>query len=257
MKFKALKKTIIVAALTMILGTSTTVMAADYTVTPVQTMFATKANTVVYLTADLATPTQCILPEDFQVTVTGVTSTGFWEIDINGTKFYIAGDAVKTDAVAAQPATQVQAQAPAVVTTGMKNALKKAKSYLSFSAFSRKGLIEQLKYEGFTDEESVYGVDFCGADWNAQSIKKAQKYLSYSAFSRQGLIEQLQYEGFTDAQSIYGVDNAGANWYTECSEKAQKYLSYSSFSRERLIEQLKYEGFTDAEIAYGISTVGY
>ena len=207
MKFKALKKTIIVAALTMMLGTSTTVMAADYTVTPVQTIFATKANTVVYLTADLATPTQCILPEDFQVTVTGVTSTGFWEIDINGTKFYITGDAVKMDAVVAQPATQ--AQTPAVITTGMKNAVGKAKSYIGFMGFSRKGLIEQLAYEGFTDAECVYGADNCGADWNAECVEKAQSYMSFMSFSRQGLTEQLAYEGFTDAQIAYGLAAVG------------------------------------------------
>lgn len=256
MKFKVLKKSIIVTAITMMIGTSGTVMAAEYTVTPVQTVAAVKANTMVYATAELTNPTQCILPEDFPVTVTGVSSTGFWEIDINGIKFYIVGEAVKTTAETSQ-SQEVQTQVPAVVTTGMKNALKKAQSYLKHSAFSRQGLIEQLKYEGYTDEESIYGADFSGADWNAQSLKKAQSYLKHSAFSRQGLIEQLKYEGFTDAQSIYGTDNAGANWYEECSEKAQSYLKHSSFSRDGLINQLKYEGFTDAEIAYGIVTVGY
>ena len=31
-------------------------------------------------------------------------------------------------------------------------------SYLSHSAFSKDGLIEQLEYEGFTHDQSVYGV---------------------------------------------------------------------------------------------------
>lgn len=43
-------------------------------------------------------------------------------------------------------------------TQGQKNAVKKAKSYLNVSAFSRNGLVEQLKFEGFTEEEAAYGV---------------------------------------------------------------------------------------------------
>ena len=41
-------------------------------------------------------------------------------------------------------------------------AAKAAKSYLSYSAFSRKGLIEQLMYEGYTLEQATFGVDSTG-----------------------------------------------------------------------------------------------
>ena len=43
-----------------------------------------------------------------------------------------------------------------------KNAIKKAESYLSHMSFSRSRLIEQLKYEGFTDEQAEYGVSAVG-----------------------------------------------------------------------------------------------
>lgn len=94
-------------------------------------------------------------------------------------------------------------------TKAQENAVKKAKSYLNYSAFSRKGLIEQLEFEGFTNEEAVYGVDNVGADWNEQAVKKAKSYLSYSSFSRKGLIEQLEFEGFTHEQAVYGVEQNG------------------------------------------------
>lgn len=94
------------------------------------------------------------------------------------------------------------------LTSGMKNALKSAKSYLSFSAFSYTGLIDQLKYEGYTQEEATYAADNCGADWNEQAVQSAKSYLSFMAFSRSGLIEQLEYEGFTHDQAVYGVDKA-------------------------------------------------
>lgn len=93
-----------------------------------------------------------------------------------------------------------------VVTNGMLNALKQADSYLSHSAFSRSGLIDQLVYHGYTRDEAIYAVNTCGADWEEQAALKAASYLSHSAFSKKELIEQLEYEGFTHAQAVHGVN---------------------------------------------------
>ncbi len=90
-----------------------------------------------------------------------------------------------------------------------ENALKKAKEYLNFTAFSYSGLKDQLIFEGFSEEDATYGVDNCGADWNEQAAKKAGEYLSFTAFSRDGLIDQLEYEGFTNEQAEYGVSATG------------------------------------------------
>jgi SOS response regulatory protein OraA/RecX len=94
-------------------------------------------------------------------------------------------------------------------TASQRNARRKAADYLSYSAFSRSGLIDQLKYEGFSQQDAAYGVDSLNADWNDQAAKKAQQYLDYTSFSRQGLIDQLMYEGFTRAQAEYGANAAG------------------------------------------------
>lgn len=111
----------------------------------------------------------------------------------------------------AQPAPKPESSpAPTgAVTIGQKNALSKAKQYLSVSAFSYSGLIDQLKYEGYTAEEATYGADNCGADWNEQAAKKAQQYMDLMSFSRQRLIDQLKYEGFTQAQAEYGASAVG------------------------------------------------
>lgn len=71
------------------------------------------------------------------------------------------------------------------------------------------GLIEQLLYEKYTQEEAVYAADNCGADWFEQAAKCAQSYMEYSSFSRQDLLDQLLYEGFTQEQAEYGVQSAG------------------------------------------------
>ncbi|MFA5211172.1 MAG: Ltp family lipoprotein [Patescibacteria group bacterium] len=94
-------------------------------------------------------------------------------------------------------------------TVSQKNAIRSAKAYLDYSAFSREGLIKQLEYEKFSHVDAVYGTDNSGADWNEQAAKSAEQYLDYSSFSRGGLIGQLLYEGFTQGQAEYGVNSVG------------------------------------------------
>lgn len=97
----------------------------------------------------------------------------------------------------------------ATETIGQRNAVRLAKEYLNYSAFSYQGLIDQLEYEQFSHQDAVYGADHCGADWYEQAAKLAESYLKYSAFSRNSLIEQLEYEGFTHDQAVYGVEKNG------------------------------------------------
>jgi hypothetical protein len=104
----------------------------------------------------------------------------------------------------APPTTKAPAE-----TVSQQNARRKAAQYLKVSAFSRRGLIEQLEYEGFSESDATYGVDALNVDWNDQAAKKAAQYLEISAFSHDGLVEQLMYEGFTRAQAEYGVSTTG------------------------------------------------
>lgn len=87
-----------------------------------------------------------------------------------------------------------------------------AKDYLSFSAFSKQGLFEQLSSSagsGFTEAEARYAVEHCGGDWKAEAVEAAKNYLEFSSFSRQGLIEQLSSSagsGFTYEEAVYAVN---------------------------------------------------
>lgn len=95
------------------------------------------------------------------------------------------------------------------VTTGMKNALSSAENYLRFMAFSRTGLINQLKFDQYSDSEAEYAADNCGADWYEQAEKSAKNYLDFMSFSRGGLIDQLMFDGFTRDQAEHGADANG------------------------------------------------
>jgi uncharacterized iron-regulated membrane protein len=113
------------------------------------------------------------------------------------------------DKAAADKAAADKAAAAPAETVSQENARETAKSYLRHSSFSRKGLIEQLEFEGFSNKDATYGVDKQNADWNAQAVGSAKSYLSHSSFSRSGLIEQLEFEGFTATQAAYGVSQTG------------------------------------------------
>lgn len=94
-------------------------------------------------------------------------------------------------------------------TVSQKNAVRSAKDYLGYSAFSHDGLVDQLEYEKFSHADAVYGADNSGANWNEQAAKSAKQYMEHSAFSRGSLIEQLIYEKFTQAQAEYGANAVG------------------------------------------------
>lgn len=95
-----------------------------------------------------------------------------------------------------------------VLTSAQLNAIEKGQEYLDYTSFSRSGLIDQLKYEGFTKAVSTFAVDSLTVNWKEQAYLKAQEYLDYSSFSLSGLIGQLNYEGFTKAQAKYGATKA-------------------------------------------------
>lgn len=143
------------------------------------------------------------------------------------------------------------------ITTGQRNALKSAKDYLSMMPFSHDGLIEQLKYEKYSDEDATYAADNCGADWNEQALKSAKNYLSMMAFSYTGLIQQLEHEQFTKGQATYAADNCGADWNEQAAKSAENYLGIMSFSKDGLIEQLEFEGFTHEQAVYGAEQNGF
>ena len=76
-----------------------------------------------------------------------------------------------SEVVKTKPTTSIAAPSKlgktANETPSRKNARQKAKDYLDTSSFSRSGLIKQLEFEGFSKQDSTYGVDALTVDWNA------------------------------------------------------------------------------------------
>lgn len=109
---------------------------------------------------------------------------------------------------ASEPAETSESAQPAL-SLGQEQAIKKAESYLAFTFFSRSGLIEQLKFEGFEEADAKFAVDYLEVDWNAQAAGKAEQYMDSMSFSKKSLIEQLKFEGFSQEQAAYGAEAVG------------------------------------------------
>ena len=100
-----------------------------------------------------------------------------------------------------------------------EQAIKSAKNYLEYTAFSRNGLIDQLSSEygsQFTTEEATQAVDYLEqnnlVDWKEQAVLAAKNYLEFTSFSRSGLIEQLSSpygSKFTEEEATYAADQLG------------------------------------------------
>jgi len=120
-----------------------------------------------------------------------------------------SSNTTRQKATASSAATTSPTVATSKETVSEANARRSAESYLAFQAFSREGLIKQLKFEGYSTADATYAVDAVDADWMAQAAKSAKAYLEFQSFSRSGLIDQLIFEGFTRAQAEYGVSTTG------------------------------------------------
>lgn len=95
------------------------------------------------------------------------------------------------------------------MTLSQQNAVRAAKDYIDYSAFSKKGLIEQLEFEGYSTEDATFAVGKIDVDWKEQAVQAGKDYLDFTSFSRQGLIDQLKFDGHTEADAIYAVDQIG------------------------------------------------
>ena len=125
-----------------------------------------------------------------------------------------ASSEAKTEAVTqTKVVTEATTPAPttAAVSASKKHAIKIASDNLQYSRFSKKGLRDQLKFQGFSEDDAAYAVEHINVDWNQQAAKKAEHYIDSSpfSFSHSQLVRQLELEGFTNEQAEFGTTSVG------------------------------------------------
>ena len=95
------------------------------------------------------------------------------------------------------------------VTTGERNALASAQTYLSVMNFSYQGIIDMLEYEGYSETECKYAADNCGADWNGMAANEAKKLIDGGVTTKEEIVDQLIFKGYTYQQAVHGAEANG------------------------------------------------
>ena len=90
--------------------------------------------------------------------------------------------------------------------TELENAIESAEAYSNVFAYSKKELIDQLKYEGFSEEIAECAAKSINANWKENCVRSAYSYLDLFSFSKKELIHQLDYDGFTPEEIDYAMN---------------------------------------------------
>lgn len=114
MKYIRGVKALLMAVVMLVLAGGITAQAADYSVTPTTGVLYTGKGAEVFTKPDPGT-LAAVFPGDFPVQVTGVTDNGYFEVNINGTVFYMYGKALSVSTgTQAYKLTSVDAKAALV-----------------------------------------------------------------------------------------------------------------------------------------------
>lgn len=138
-----------------------------------------------------------------------ITSAANKILNDNEPEYMFSGNIYTPESPTHRPSVSVTSDPMAGISIGRQNAIKSASAYLRVSSFSRKGLVDQLRFEGYSSDEAVFACDYLEPDWYAEAAEAAASYLRVSSFSSQGLIDQLLFEGFTEDEAAYGVAAVG------------------------------------------------
>lgn len=97
----------------------------------------------------------------------------------------------------------------AAATENQQKALDKANEYVDTLPLSRKGLIKQLEYDGYTTAVATYAADNCSANWNKEAKEMAEQYMDSTTYTYKDMVQQLETEGFTKEQAKFGAKAVG------------------------------------------------
>ena len=145
------------------------------------------------------------------------------------------------------------------LTNPQKNAVRSAKNWLEYSAYSRNNLIETLSQsDGYTIRDATFAVDSLDINWAKQAKKAAKDWIEYSAYSRKNLIETLsQSDGYTIDDATAAVDGLNIDWNEQALRSAKDWLEYSGYSRKSLIETLsESDGYSKSQATYAAEKAG-
>ena len=141
-----------------------------------------------------------------------------------------------------------------------KLAAKKAKEYASKvysdgsgASYSKKGLIELLKYNGFSAKAAKKGVENAKINYKQQALN----YAKTSNYSEKKLREALLEKGFSEKEADYAIKNAKLDYNANARTYDRNTLEYYGISKTNLSSILKEALFTKKQVNNGTKNVNY
>ena len=124
---------------------------------------------------------------------------------------------------------------------------REARAYLASESFSRFGLIEQLRFDGFSLLDAEEAVDALLADWSEEAAKSAKWFLDEGGYSEVRLIDQLESEGFSTDEARAGLESLDVDWVQQAIHLLKKMRRSVGDSQTDAIELLEAHGFSSEQ----------
>lgn len=90
-----------------------------------------------------------------------------------------------------------------------ENVLILAKEYIQEKAYSRRGLINALKMNGYSNINAIYAVDNISVDWSEQAKRAIKEYKEKANLSKTNLLNVLVRDGFSEKEIAYAFKECG------------------------------------------------
>ena len=132
---------------------------------------------------------------------------------------------------------------------------REARAYLASESFSRFGLIEQLRFDGFSLRDAEEAADALLVDWSEEAAKSAKWFLDEGGYSKVGLIKQLELEGFSTVEARAGLESLNVDWVQQAIQLLKKMRRSVGDSQTDAVELLEAHGFSSEQAmkAFGAS----
>lgn len=131
-----------------------------------------------------------------------------------------------------------------------------AKQYIHSNPFSRKGLIEQLEFEGCSNDVATYGADHCDADWKEQAARDASYTAEKRDYSPGETLKYLKDKEYTEEEAKYGAEHCDVDWNQIAARRAKEHQEFMVQSKDPLVRDLLDDGFTKEQAEFGAQAVG-
>ncbi|MBR1417263.1 MAG: Ltp family lipoprotein [Bacilli bacterium] len=135
-----------------------------------------------------------------------------------------------------------------------KSAVKKAKELVSGDfGYSKKSLISELQYYGYSKKAATYGAENAGINYKKEALKYAKNNITSEKFVKQ----YLESSGFTKKEINYAMKNANIDYNANARVYDRYDLENYGISKNNLTNNLNNALFTSKQVKNATKNIRY